>query len=589
LLDKKSKRKLLRITIIQSLLSLLDLAAVMLIGLIGALAVLGVQSNTSYINYIIKFLRLETLEFQTQIMLLASLAAGLLLSKTLLSAYVVWKTTRYYSFLAAEISTGLIEKFLKQTIDKIYLNSSQRNLYNLCSGISIIVVGVISSISSLISDLVLILLMLITLFVSNPEMATLTFIVFTSAAVILHYIVGVKSRTLAETLVPLNIKSSQSILNSIEGYREIFVSNSMNKRIENISELLRNTAKLTSKQAFLPYISKYFIEIVLVFSIALFSFVQISLTNAVQSASALALFIAASSRIAPAALRVQQGISSVMNGYGAGKVSLELHELLQMESIEPLITKARTSDSLVKSTKKEVPVVLLKDVHFGYEKNKIILSGINFEVMRGQNVLILGKSGRGKSTLLDLILGLVIPNQGTVELFGESPRTAIESGKNRISLVSQRPFIFEGTLFDNICDGDSKYTIKAIRDALRFVDMLEFAENLPKGFNTILSESGNNLSGGQRQRISLARAIMQEPKLLILDEATSALDLTTESLIFERLNKNKKIETKIVISHKARNISVYDKVGVFTKNNFLFGSVEQIAKKNKQFAKLLLN
>ena len=119
--------------------------------------------------------------------------------------------------------------------------------------------------------------------------------------------------------------------------------------------------------------------------------------------------------------------------------------------------------------------------------------------------------------------------------------------------------------------------------------MLEFAENLPKGFNTILSESGNNLSGGQRQRISLARAIMQEPKLLILDEATSALDLTTESLIFERLNKNKKIETKIVISHKARNISVYDKVGVFTKNNFLFGSVEQIAKKNKQFAKLLLN
>jgi len=246
LLDKKSKRKLLRITIIQSLLSLLDLAAVMLIGLIGALAVLGVQSNTSYINYIIKFLRLETLEFQTQIMLLASSAAGLLLSKTLLSAYVVWKTTRYYSFLAAEISTGLIEKFLKQTIDKIYLNSSQRNLYNLCSGISIIVVGVISSISSLISDLVLILLMLITLFVSNPEMATLTFIVFTSAAVILHYIVGVKSRTLAETLVPLNIKSSQSILNSIEGYREIFVSNSMNKRIENISELLRNTAKLTS-------------------------------------------------------------------------------------------------------------------------------------------------------------------------------------------------------------------------------------------------------------------------------------------------------------------------------------------------------
>ena len=217
---------------------------------------------------------------------------------------------------------------------------------------------------------------------------------------------------------------------------------------------------------------------------------------------------------------------------------------------------------------------------FSYNDKKIILNKVNLDVLRGQRVLLMGKTGAGKSTLLDAILGLITPDNGQVLLFGKPPREAISNLKNTIAFVSQRPYLFNGTIFENVCEGQIENTPEEIWHALRFCEIDGFVRDLPLGLESPVLENGKNLSGGQRQRLSLTKAILSRPKLLILDEATSALDFDTESKILQKLLNHDSIETIIMISHSVPNINAFDKVGFLEGNRLLYGKPREVIKKS---------
>jgi len=476
---------------------------------------------------------------------------------------------------------NLIFRFLKQPVNKVNEKSTQQSLYGLTAGVNNLVVGVISTISTVLSDFFLISLMLLTLIFTDALMAMIAFVIFSTVAVMLHFLVGKKSKAIAEELIPSTISANEGIIYTIEGYRELFVANQIEKKIVEVEESMKRVSLLTSKQSFLPHVSKYLIEVILVFSLLSLSLIQFILSDAVESAGNLGLFLAASTRIAPAALRVQQSFSTIMNGFGGGKSSLELYRRLPNESQvheskQPnLISHLKGKDARDKKQK----VVDFEKVTFSYRNDKEILKNLNFQVCKGQRVLILGRSGSGKSTLIDLLLGLLDANEGSIELFGENPKLAIKSHQGRLAYVPQNPFLFKGSIRDNIVGPKNEISDEEVWSALSKVDLRKLIEKLPEKLNTMVSENGKNFSGGQRQRISLARALVLKPKLLILDEATSALDTETELKIMNRIAERKFVETLIVISHKVQNIKQYDLVGVLNRGNLDFGSVREISAK----------
>ena len=195
------------------------------------------------------------------------------------------------------------------------------------------------------------------------------------------------------------------------------------------------------------------------------------------------------------------------------------------------------------------------DLNFEYVKNFPVLNNISIDIKKGETSAIVGSTGSGKSTLIKLILRLYDPTSGEIR-FDETniKDIKIESLRNKIGLVSQDIFLFEGTVFENIAYGNLDAANEEVWEAARLAECDKFINLLPNKENTIVGERGQKLSGGQRQRISIARAILKNPEILILDEATSADDNETEAAIQRSINTLKKGRTVIAIAHRLSTI-----------------------------------
>ena len=195
------------------------------------------------------------------------------------------------------------------------------------------------------------------------------------------------------------------------------------------------------------------------------------------------------------------------------------------------------------------------DLNFEYVKNFPVLNNISIDIKKGETSAIVGSTGSGKSTLIKLILRLYDPTSGEIRFDETNIKDInIESLRNKIGLVSQDIFLFEGTVFENIAYGNLDATNEQVLEAARLAECDKFINLLPNKENTIVGERGQKLSGGQRQRISIARAILKNPEILILDEATSAVDNETEAAIQRSINTLKKGRTVIAIAHRLSTI-----------------------------------
>ena len=197
----------------------------------------------------------------------------------------------------------------------------------------------------------------------------------------------------------------------------------------------------------------------------------------------------------------------------------------------------------------------LSDVSFSYVDNFNVLNNVNLTINAGQTTAIVGSTGSGKSTLIKLLLRLYEINNGSISYDSNSLKEIeLSSLREKIGLVSQDVFLFEGTVIENIAYGDLNASESEVWNAAQKSEADEFINNLPQKENTIVGERGQKLSGGQRQRISIARAILKNPEILILDEATSSVDNETEAAIQRSLDILKKDRTVIVIAHRLSTV-----------------------------------
>jgi len=211
-----------------------------------------------------------------------------------------------------------------------------------------------------------------------------------------------------------------------------------------------------------------------------------------------------------------------------------------------------------------------KGVSFSYDQENLVLKGIDFTVTLGEVVAIVGASGVGKTTLVNLIPRFYDPTEGAVLIDGHDLRTVtLKSLRDQIGIVTQETILFDDTIFNNIAYGRQGVPREQVLEAARIANAREFIEELPEGFETRIGEGGIKLSGGQRQRIAIARAVLKDPAILILDEATSALDAESERLVQEALERLMKDRTTFIIAHRLSTVIRADRILVLEEGRIV--------------------
>jgi ABC-type bacteriocin/lantibiotic exporter with double-glycine peptidase domain len=205
--------------------------------------------------------------------------------------------------------------------------------------------------------------------------------------------------------------------------------------------------------------------------------------------------------------------------------------------------------------------IVFNDVNFQYEENKSVLKNLSFSIPSRQTTVVMGSSGAGKSTIIDLLLGLYKPSKGTISLDKVDLNDInLDSWRSKIGYVGQDVFLFNSSIEENIRIANPDTSLEELREATNKVGLDKFIMELPNGYSTEVGDRGVMLSGGQRQRISIARALIKKPEILILDEATSALDDDTASDLNQNIFSLMSGKTVFVVSHKKDVLRYADKV-----------------------------
>jgi len=577
LLTRSEKYKLVLISIAQSLLGLLDLIGVLAVGLIGAISISGIQGKPldGSLGKVCDILGIDRLEFREQIFVIAGIAVTFLIGKTVISIVMTRKILLFMSLRGAAISSRLVSKLLAQPITFVQQWSTQELIFAVNRGIEVITLYVIATSVVIISDLSLLVFLVIGLFLVDPLTSLSTILIFGIIAVALYKLMHGKAQRIGELSSELSILSNDEVNEVLNSYRETVVRNRQSFYLAKLSRTRITLSKANAEISFMPYVSKYVIETSLIVGALLIGGIQFIVQDNIQAVSNLAIFLAAGSRIAPAVLRIQQGSILFKNSVGASKPTLDLIERLG-DSAE-----VQTEYSWTESTYEGFsPGVELKQVKYSYPESSFsALMSVDLTINPGSIVAIVGPSGAGKTTLVDVLLGVLEPDSGSVLVSGVRPLEAISKWPGAIAYVPQDVLVANGSIRENVALG---YPLEAatdelISDAVRIASLTELVATLPEGLDANLGERGAKISGGQRQRIGIARALFTKPKLLVLDEATSALDGGTEENISSDIQKLRGSTTVVLIAHRLSTVRDADLVLYMDKGEIVArGTFEEV-------------
>lgn len=586
ILSRRDRFLIYVVVVMQIIFALLDLVGVIIVGLIGSLAVSGVSGVKpgNKVYSFLSFLHIESQNIQFQATVLGLIAAVFLGVKSLLTLFFNRKSAYFLSRRGALISRNLVQKLLGQNLLKINERSLMETINIVTNGVTSITVGVLGTFVFLIADISLLFILGVGLFVVDTVIAFSTLILFSSIAILLYRFLHQKVRNLGEKQNSLMIAGNERISEVVTSFREIYVRNRRYFYANVIGDMRLALADVFAESSFLPNISKYTIEITLVFGalgIAGFQFITQPAGHAV---AVLSIFLAASTRIAPAVLRIQQGLLLIKGSFGTAYPTIRLiEELVDYPSLD------KTDDAIDFEHHGFEPTITIKSVTFKYpSSDKNALSEISLSIEAGKSIAIVGPSGSGKTTLIDVMLGLLPISLGTCLISGFNSMEAIKLWPGSIAYVPQDIVITNGTIASNVAMGYELSGIdeKKIWDALELAQLKEFVLALPEGIHTNVGDRGKKISGGQRQRLGIARALFTNPKLLIMDEATSSLDGTTEAGITESIYKLRGRVTVITIAHRLSTVRNCDEVVYLEQGKILAnGTFSEVRKKVPNFDK----
>lgn len=348
---------------------------------------------------------------------------------------------------------------------------------------------------------------------------------------------------------------------SIGGVKELKVLNREECFIENYDKEMKKFVRVMRFSRIIGVVPKYIIEMVSMSGMLLAVIIKLLFGKHASMSTfvpELAVFAVAAFRLLPSVGRINEHMSAFLNAIPS--LDLIYNDIKEVENIPE-------NDAVRDDSWKFNSVVKVENLSFHYEDSDVdVISNVSFDIKKGQTVAFIGSSGAGKSTMVDILLGLHKPYRGHVYADELDVFKNLPTWQKEIGYIPQSIYLSDDTIRNNIAFGIFEKDIDetALNNALEKAQLKEFTDSLPDGLDTIVGDRGVRLSGGQRQRIGIARALYHNPEILVLDEATSALDGDTETAVMEAIDNLKGQKTIIIIAHRLttiRNADVIYEIG----------------------------
>lgn len=471
--------------------------------------------------------------------------------KTLYAMFVQWRQAKFIFDVQADLSERLFIGYMKQPWAFHLQRNSAQLILNVTNEVNLFIGYVLNPSMSIITEGLLLSGIIILLFMVRPWE---TFAIVTMLSLLafgFHHFVRdiiLKWGSKRQFHEKLRIQHLQQGLGGVKDIKLL-------GRESNFFELYSNDTKESIKagrnQKFLNDLPRLWLELFVVVSLLIFVVLMIVQGGQLDVLlPSLGVFAAAAFRLIPSANRILASAQSLR--YGVPIVTMLYNET------KLVAVSNQTEYNKVFPFRDKVEV---QHISYKYQGAKsLVLKDINLTISIGASIGFIGETGVGKSTLIDIILGLLTPTQGSIMVDGVNIESNLRGWQDQIGYVPQNIFLTDDTIRKNIAFGlpDRLIDDVAIIKAIQMARLDEFINSLPKGMDTMVGERGVRLSGGQRQRIGIARALYHNPSILVLDEATSSLDIATEKKIMEEINTLQGDKTILIVAHRLSTIAKCD-------------------------------
>lgn len=473
--------------------------------------------------------------------------------------FLTWATNSYVFALGHEVGVKLYGHVLRQPYS-YHVSRNSSSVLAALRQVQAITAGVMLPLLQSISGIIIGIFIVAALFALSSFITFVIFAGFGAVYVAMSLVIRKHLKRNARIIASAQAEGIRSVQEGMGGIRDVIINDTQPSFLSRYSELDSRLQRANATNALAASAPRFAIEAAGMVIIAVLAYFLITRSNnAGQVLPMLGTFVLGAQRLLPSMQLVYGNWALILSNLAGAEVVLQALEApLGPEWNQPPVRRLPFDRTIV-----------FKDVSFRYAADQPpILERFNLTIAKGSKVGFVGKTGSGKSTTVDLVMGLLEPSSGAIEIDGQRlDGTTRRAWQRQIAHVPQSIFLADASIGDNIAFGIDPATIdhERVRNAAQQAALADFIESLPQGFETRVGERGVRLSGGQRQRIGIARALYRQASVLVFDEATSALDMETETAVMEAIRQLPAELTVLIIAHRLTTVENCDEIVTLEK------------------------
>lgn len=581
LLTDEQRKKLLRLQILVVLMAFAEVAGVVAIG--PFMAVVGDISHLEDGGILAKVYKNSGLESPQKFLFWLGVAVLIVLSvAAAISIYVTWRLALYAQQVGAELSNRLFRHYMQQPWLFHASGSSSQLTNKIAQETTRITDNVIQPLMKMNAKGVLSFVMATAIFIFNPLVAITGLVLFSTAYWALFRTVRRRLDYNGETVSTTNRLRFKLMNEGFGGIKDTLLLGrqaDFNRRFEAASLQLGRAKGMTNGLALVPRYAMELLAFGAVISLVLY-LLAVHEGNLGNILPILSIYALAGFKLLPAFQQMYASLAKI-------KGNIASFDLMEMD----LVASQHASQGQSAAQAGKLPPkqsITLDNIHFSYpDKDVKALDGLTLDISCNHIIGLVGASGSGKSTAIDVLLGLLLPQEGSLKVDGKTlTDLSLRAWQNSVGFVPQSIFLADSSIRENIAFGSPPEEIDevAVKRAAHMAYLDELLESLPDGLDTRVGERGVQLSGGQRQRIGIARALYSDADVLVLDEATSSLDGITEKLVMDAIHDFAGKKTIIIIAHRLSTVKQCDRIYIIEKGKtIVFGTFEELVDSNETF------